>query len=492
MATMRTGGESWKADKQREYDITKAALATFPAPDRAATGAHEELGGAEDERRVAVNRMRDMRGELLPGGVPSHRHPKDVASAREGMRVQAQASAAPRPEMAAQRQEAPQTEQPPLDPPPPPDLRGIPTTSDRWKSQDEWARFQRHYETEQGKLTIRTMREAARRQRQQLAIYDKRISVQGSLRDAAIDQMNLDAHRATFLAGQGDEAVRRSNVEADLLMQEMGLAAHDQRRIAENAALAMEFHQEQAAEAEIQTEAQVEQREAQIEIVTQDAQQAMLDTNLATDRANAEAAVLSAARGAGGSLIEQQETSREAQRTRQLGRIGARSRSQTKGIRASIKEVESRGKIAKAAAVLSRKRAARQKQGAEERRKLIEDTDDIRANEIRTAGLHEEARLDIQSAQAAIASTRSGIQSWVHETNAHELGLDKEATRVNAELSEHAANLGVASLRDRPPIPDWIEIGKDAKKAQQWQTAGGIVSLFSAGLNLVSKIFKIF
>ena len=363
------------------------------------------------------------------------------------------------------------------------------TTENEWESRAAWDVYKRRQETQRGLRDIKQLREQAKLDLARSKIADRQKGIATSHKDAALAE-------ATLLTDRGHFERESADTRADILRDTAALDAREQQRIADAAAANIEaFNAEIAAREEeqtqipIQTRASELEREAQRQQIVFDAQAASDDTKFATDKANAEALVISAAQGAGGQVIEAQRKQRRVEERRQVGRITARRDFATTKIDQQIVGIKSRGKVAKSKADAAVKKAEVSKQiqeyrklGAAERKKLITDHAADREQIVRDQGRLQERTLEH-------ASTEATLQAATYEQEAAGLGLDAEALRINRAFAIGAADDGLQALADRPPIPDWNAIGKKAEAAQRWRNAGSILGVAGGVLRIADWLF---
>lgn len=325
----------------------------------------------------------------------------------------------------------------------------IPTTTDEWKSKQQWEEYGRRQETVAGLRKIAELRE----------------------------QAELDASKSEVTlrrAGVADDRSTQALAEAQVALQRAGADAADQERLAEIAGLNVDALQaEQASRAlergEITTQsaAAIGERQLKMEGVAAAASEAIQDTELATAREQAEANVMAHARGAGGQAVEAQAASRTVQQERQIGRIGRKARNEVGQLRQQVKGLESRAKVAVA------RLDAAQARG---------DT------AIETQRLHRtsaEERAEVIEEQGRVASDKLKLAAASFEADAADLRLDAEAQRVSGEFAQQAADEGMEALINRPPIPDWNAIGRKRESQQRWQRAAGIAGVVDRVLSWV-------
>ena len=402
----------------------------------------------------------------------------------------------------------------------------IPTTQDEWQSRQEWTEYQRRRETEAGLRDVAQTRAQADLEDARARVFASEAKVsegyaQTAMQDAAAataragqyERMEGDlASRAEHYEALAGETTRSADVRADLLMQTSAADAADQRRAAQIASVNIEALEAEVATRQSElgglaatTAAQVAQRQAQIEQVAQEATFAMQDASLEALREEAEAQVMSAARGAGGQVVEAQKQQIQLARARQVGRIGDKAALAQQRLVHGIKEVESRADMARARVrgAVSRAEAQMKVQGvrakgALARADLIQEQATVQAGEIRTAAGFESAGLMLQSgdaktqaaglalqgAEMAIQATKAANQADAFRAEAAGKALDARAAGINADFARQAADEGLDALIDRPPIPDWNAIGRDMERAQRWQRASSIVDIGSKILGL--------
>ena len=305
----------------------------------------------------------------------------------------------------------------------------IPKTTDEWKSRAQWEEFNRRQETERGLRDVAALKRQAEADRAQAVILDQQQRIATGYKDLA--------------AAEGAQAVGEAQLVAD-----------QHRSAATLAAAAVERLEREVGEDGLLsriTQAQLDQRTAQIQEVALDAATAIEETNLASAREEAELSVVAAARGAGGSAVEQLTQDLRGAAERKVGRIGTKAEIQQQRLKAGKRELRERAAV--------------------EMGRMYE----------RLAGKREDAALGKRRAdliEEGIPNMRekARLRAAGFEAQAAGFGLDATAARDSAIFGDQAAAQGLNALVNRPPIPDWNAIGRKQERANRWQRASGIVS----------------
>ena len=330
------------------------------------------------------------------------------------------------------------------------------------------------------------------------------------LRDKQQDLTALEEHTTT----RAGEAARTAGVEADLVLADSVLAAADQERIAQIAAINVETLVAERAHAlkdvgriKEQTAAAVDERQAQIEMIGVAAAEAMQDTRLAAAQADAEAAVMSAARGAGGQVLQQQAASRQGATQRQLGRIGTKERLQKGQVESQIKGIRARGNMAKRRAVLAHfkahkaiRREWKRGEAAEERKAHIEKVGQTRHDEIERAGALESEGLEIRATMIGREAEAAGISAKGLDIEAEGLELAAQGLDVGAAGHELAAKGMEADAQGHEVAARGLEVaargmeveaeGHDVD-AEGLEVAARGADVDAAGLELDAQAFEL-
>ena len=496
MAVIKPGGEtSQRHEQQMQLDAQRAAQAAqsaqmaAPRAQRMATDNEGEVALGQQQPRVAARRQEPPRiSRPLPVTPNTPIRPP----------ANPPPPTTPDPPPETPDPETPDPETPDPDPPNT-EIGGgaIPTTTDEWKSKQQWEIFNRRQETKKGLRDIAQMRTQAELDKHRAQVFRDRKTHALGMKASAIAESALEVRGAVHARLMGDEAVRTADVQAQLLLDSEALSAADQERLAQAAAINVESleaeitsRKAERGHLSIITTAQVAQRQAQIDQIAIEAAFAIEDANLAAERADAEAVVMSAARGAGGQVIEAQRTEIEKDLERQVGRIGSKREQAHRRLRAAITEVRTKCDIAVDRAKLDVKkatgRAAQQRlarAGHLERQALVKAQAKTRAKEIREAGKNEESALDLSADEMVLASQRSALDATKLAADAAGFGIDAAAAAANEVYTKQIATEGLAALINRPPIPDWNAIGKKADRANRWSRASNIVGVVGTVLS---------
>ena len=500
-ALIKPGGEaSPRMEQQMALDVTRARDEGLRAEGQMAEPRRRTMAADADGEAMLGEERMGMSAEMMPreAAVRPAQEPEPAMRPKvlmsrprpaQGMPMAQKGAPVAKPAMAQpmrMQQEAPPTA-------PRTEIEGgaIPTTQDEWQSRAQWEEFNRRQETRKGLRDISQMRTQAELDRHRAQVFRQREEIAGGMKEAALGEATLHTRSATHAATMADEASRTAGVEAQLTLDTAALNAADQERSAQAAAINVETLEAEIAARRLETgqiseltAAQVAQRQAQLDSVMEETAIAMEEATFAMERAEAEAAVMGAARGAGGQVVAAQEQEARAAGARQLGRIGRKADIAARKAAAGVKEAITKGDIAVQRARLDVTRTvgrAEQQRlaqaGHEERQQLIMEQARTRAEEIRTEGKHRERALDLSADEMTLAATRSTLQAATIEADAAGLGLDAQAAEKNAENLEQQADEGLDALISRPPIPDWNAIGRNAKKAQRWSNASSIVGI---------------
>ena len=309
--------------------------------------------------------------------------------------------------------------------------RNIPKTTDEWQSKAEWEEYGRRQET------VRGLREIAQMRRQ--------AELDASRATVAKREADIAAGQQQQALAEGEMAVRRAQREAASLETELGLLSDV-------------------------TAAQLAQRDAQIEEMGLAAQHAMEDAELTVMREKAEAQVLSAARGAGGSAVEAVQRSLTLEGQRKVGQIGARRDVAQARLQAGKEELTARAEIQEQK-IADQIYAIRGEALDQATRVLQETTGKGEEREVVPG-----SGIKVEYAGIQAIGRRAALAAAGYETAAAGLRLDKQALEDNAVFGERAAEEGLDALVNRPPIPDWNAIGRKAERAQRWGRASSIAS----------------
>ena len=304
----------------------------------------------------------------------------------------------------------------------------IPTTTDEWKSKAEWEEYGRRQETVRGLREIAQIRRQAELDASRAKVAERESEI-------------ADAQKESMLA-EGEQAIRQAQREAASLEVEAGLLSEV-------------------------TQAQLDQRDAQIEEIGTAAAHAIEDAQLTADRERAEAAVMSAARGAGGSAVEQVQRDITAGAEREKGRIGTRRDIAQARLEAGKTEVTKRAEIQEER--IAKQIYAIRGEALGEAERVLQ-TKDAEGNVVEGSGI------EVEYAGIQAIGRRAALAAAGYEAAAAGLRLDRDALESNAVFGERAADEGLDALVNRPPIPDWNAIGRKAERARRWGNASSIVS----------------
>ena len=372
-----------------------------------------------------------------------------------------------------------------------PELEGgpIPTTENEWESRRLWEEYSRRQETAKVVRELAQMDAQRREATARAAVSDERRSIalgmKGTSRAQAAHALSVSTHLSTM----SREATRAAGVEATLLEGEEAQRALEYRRTAEIAQINMDGAtadiaalRAEAGQLRVVTAAELAERDHRITELQEQARFDIEDANLDAERANAEAMVLSAARGAGGSLVEQQQAGIEAERERTTTRIARKRDVSHAQLTAQKRGITARGTIAQAKVRAATIKAGgryqaewKDKKTATERETLTRTQATTRAAELRTKGRLESARIALQASEMTIASDRATLASRTYEADSYDMLYDAQAERANAKFLKQTVADGKAALLARPPIPDWDAIGKKADRNARWSRWSGII-----------------
>ena len=383
-----------------------------------------------------------------------------------------------------------------------PELEGgpIPTTENEWESRRLWEEFGRRQESAKAIRELAQMDAQRREATARASVYDERRRIAlveaGTARDQAAHELSVSTHLSTM----SREAVRTAGVQADLLLGEEGQRALEFRRAAETAQINMDSATADLAALRVEqgqlravTASELRVRDLKIAETIAEAGFEIEDATLEAERANAEAVVSSAARGAGGSLVEQQQAGIAAETERRVGRVARKRTLATGQLQAQKAGVSARGAIAQAKVRTAIVKAGhtyqkewKDRATARERETLTRSQATVRAGELRAAGRHEGAKIALQAAEATIRSDRAMAAARTYTADSYGFKYDADAERANAKFLKQTYDDGYAALLARPPIPDWEAIGKKAEAQRRWGTMSSIMRI---GIGIAGLFF---
>ena len=450
------------------------------------------LGTPADTPKIAILEARpeDVRGEVATRPQPMF---DAEAYAREPVAVPMNSRSAPaapsgtQPALPTDREDATEREG-----------GAIPTTSDVWRSQQDAAEFERRIETLQTEEQIRQLRdtaaqhaaraEIARREGGQLVSQAGIAERRGELRtrEAGVleERVGAATERVALLEDQAAhiemESVERASIErdltsgrADVLRQTGEIRAADERRQAELAGLSKE------------------QRNAQLTAFVADASAQQAELRIEHLEEAAQMRVIGAAKGTGGAYTERLVQSAAGRMERKVGRIGAQveARRRLRDIGVQADDIRMEGAAARAAHIetVSEMEAFLTEHTGQRRATLTElqGTLDARAKRVqaREAGTEEE-RIRLEADEARLAAEVDGLQADNLRIQAAQTFLRSDAERKSADYAATAARISDWALDNRPPIPDYIAIGKKQDRAQTIRNVGTAVGVIGGVASL--------
>ena len=447
----------------------RQGIGEFMAAIEAGVGGRERTMDAEAEaglrgdmrRMMSKPLMQPMAGEMAPkmSRPLTQQAPDQLATPPVAKPMMAQQQAPPAPET------------------PPTEREGgdIPMERDVWKSQAAAAEFERRMETLQLEQQITQMRDVAghhearrdllRREGEQKASEAELAERSAELRTSAADLLDRKAEHVETAANE-QAALERLNTKtrADVTRQEGQMEAEDARRREQLANLS------------------AEEKAAQFEAFQAEAEQEIQEIELQALEEQANARVLGASRGTGGTLGQQQSRSIMHARDRKVGRIGTQldARRQLKDLGVAADDIRAQG----AAAAAEHARSVSELQAS-----VIAETGRRRAELIESEGRIDRDSTEQQADQQRLAAEMDGLNADNLRITSAQTFLRSDAEEKSATYARTAADITAWGLDNRPPIPDYVHIGKQQERQQTLRNLGSGLGLLGGAIDLFRKFF---
>ena len=322
--------------------------------------------------------------------------------------------------------------------------------------------------------------------------------------------------QATLLGDQAAQAEATSTEQADILREQSSTRADVLRRTGDVQAA------DERRRAEILSLSK-EQRNTQLQAFVADAQAQAVELRIAHLEEAAQMRVIGAAKGTGGAYTERLVQSAAGKMERKVGRIGTQveARRRLRDIGVQTDDIQMEGAAARAAHIetVSEMQAFITERTGDRKAKLIEiqglmegrrvrldakgrtvqaegaRTDAagrrLRADEARLRGeevASEADRLRLEADEQRLAAEVDGLQADNLRIQAAQTFLRADAEAKSADYANTAARISDWALDNRPPIPDYIAIGKKQDRAQTMRSLGSAVGIIGGVASLGSTL----